>query len=447
MLTLHPSFGVLALLCLFTIQGVAADDLESNSQNWHQWRGPDANGVSPQGTPPTTWSESENILWKKPIDGRGTSTPIIWGDKVFLTTAIDSKQVDPTLPAPEDQPKRKFDITYPNTSYQYVVLCLDRASGKELWRQVAAQQVPNEGHHGDNSFASPSPTTDGQRLYVWFGSAGLFCYDLDGKLLWKRNFGNVKTRLSFGEGASPVLHGDKLIVTRDHEEQSYIVVLDAQTGDNLWRANRDEPSGWSTPIVVQRGDQSQLITNGKVRVRSYDLDDGTLIWECGGQASNVTPSPVTTMDTVFCMSGYRGSALYAIPLAATGDITESDKILWSKQRATPYVPSPLLYDGLLYFNQSNNAIMSCLDAATGEVLIGPLRMPGVRRLYASPVGAAGHVYFVGRDGTTLVIERGSKFNVVAENKLDEGMDASPAIAGGQMFLRGKSHLYCIADND
>lgn len=438
---------LLALMSCVAITASAQDTIDPEAVNWHHWRGPLANGVAPNGDPPVTWGENENIQWKVPIAGYGKSTPIIWGDKVFVLTAIDTGEVDPSLPAPEDQPKRMFGITYPNTSYQYVVICLDRNSGREIWRRVAAERVPNEGHHGDNSFASCSPTTDGQRLYAWFGSAGLFCFDLDGKQLWSRNFGDVETRLSFGEGASPVVYDDKVVITRDNEGQSYIVVVDAKSGATVWRADREEPSGWSTPVVALRDGRRQLVTNGKVRVRSYDLDDGTLLWECGGQASNVTPSPVLTADSVLCMSGYRGSALYSIPLSAQGDVTDSDVINWSKDRSTPYVPSPLLYDGLLYFNRSNEAILSCLDAETGDAVIEPSRMPLLRGLYASPVGAAGRVYFAGRRGGTLVIERGSEMKVLAQNKLDEGTDASPAIVGGQLFLRGRSHLYCIAADD
>jgi outer membrane protein assembly factor BamB len=189
-----------------------------------------------------------------------------------------------------------------------------------------------------------------------------------------------------------------------------------------------------------------VVTNGKNRVRSYDLQDGSLVWECGGQVANVTPSPVAAKDTVYCMSGYRGAALFALPVDATGDITGTDKIKWAKSEGTPYVPSPLLYDGLLYYNQSNNAIMSCVDVETGEVVIERTRMPGIRRLYASPVGAAGRIYFAGRDGETLVIERGRRFKVLATNRLDEGFDASPALVGDQLFLRGSSHLYCVSDD-
>ena len=437
---------VFVVFGLSSTLGIAQDVPDAKQRFWHQWRGPNANGVAPNANPPTTWSEDHNVLWKVPINGRGASTPIVWGDKVFLLTTIDTGKVDSDLPAPDDQPERPFGITYPNTVHQYVVVCLDRNTGEEIWRRVATEQIPNEGHHGDNSFASSSPTTDGKRLFVWFGGAGMFCFDFEGTLLWNRDLGEAKTRLSFGEAASPVYHSGRIIVTRDQEDQSYLVVLDAGTGDTIWRVDRNEPSGWSTPLVKLYRGQTQLITNGKTRVRSYDLDSGKLIWECGGQASNVTPSPVGLGDLVFCMSGYRGSALYALPLDAKGDITETDKVRWSLDRSTPYVPSPLLYDNLLYFNQSNQAVWSCHDAKTGESQMERVRLPALRQIYASPVGAAGRVYVCGRRGKTLVLEHGTTFKVLAENELDEGCDASPAIVGNQLFLRGRTHLYCLSES-
>ena len=424
----------------------AGDFQDLMSKNWHQWRGPNANGTSTMADPPVTWSESENILWKVSVDGHGNSTPIVWEDKVFLLTALDTGRIDPDLTAPDKQPDRPFGIKYPNTYHQYVVLCVDRKTGQELWRRVAAEAIPKEGHHGDNSFATASPTTDGQRLYAWFGTAGLYCNDLEGNPIWKRDLGPAQTRLSFGEGASPVVHDNRVIIIRDHEEQSYLVVLDAHSGETVWQVDRDEPSTWATPLIVEHGGDTQVITNGKNRVRSYNLKDGSLIWECGGQVSNVTPSPVATTNTVFCMSGYRGSALFALPLNVTGDLTDTADIKWTKSRGTPYVPSPLLYDGWLYFNQSNNPIMSCLDTATGDAVIDRTRMQGINRLYASPVGADNRIYFAGRDGTTLVLERGREFKILATNHLDEGVDASPALVGNQLFLRGKSHLYCIGVN-
>jgi len=423
---------------------VAADFDAARDANWHQWRGPNATGVAVSGNPPITWSEDENLRWAVDVEGLGNSTPIIWGDQVFLITAIDSGKAKPGLPAPEDQPKRPFGIKYPNTFHQFVVLCLNRTTGDELWRKTAVEAVPQEGHHGDNSHATASPTTDGERLYAWFGSAGLYCFDMEGNAQWQRDLGPAKTRLSFGEGASPVVYGDRLIVVRDHDRQSTITVMDSQSGEIVWQKERDESSGWATPLVIEYQGTTQIVTNGKKRVRSYDLSNGDLIWECGGQVSNVTPSPVATDDVVYCMSGYRGSAVYALPLEAKGDITDSSSILWQQNKGTPYVPSPLLYQGQLYFTQSNQSILTSLDAASGDAKIERSRVSAIRGLYASPVAADGRVYLIGRRGTSVVLEHGSELKVLATNKLDDRFDASPAIAGDQLFLRGKQRLYCLA---
>jgi outer membrane protein assembly factor BamB len=212
--------------------------------NWHHWRGPSATGVSTTAKPPIKWSEKNNIRWKIEVEGFGTSTPIVWGNKVFILTTINTGVVDPSLPKPEDQPKRVFGITHPNTRYEFVVLCLDRKTGKTLWRKTATKIIPHEGTHRDNNFASASPTTDGERLYCWFGSAGLFCYDLEGKKLWERNLGKAYMGASLGEGCSPVVHDGKLVLVRDHQRQSYIEVLNAKDGKTLWKKNRDTRNGW-----------------------------------------------------------------------------------------------------------------------------------------------------------------------------------------------------------
>ena len=442
---LFPAFLSAVLSGLFVSTAIAQEFEKEKAGNWHQWRGPMATGVSESAKPPLEWDAKKNIQWRIPIAGESNASPIVWEDRVFVLTAIDTGKVDPNLPKPEDQPERPFGITFPNTFYEFVVLCLDRKTGKELWREVAALKIPNEGHHGDNSFASCSPTTDGKRLYAWFGSAGLFCYDLEGKLLWQKDLGPVSTRRSFGEGSSPVVHNGRLVIQRDHEGQSYVICLDAESGDEIWKKERDELSTWATPLIVEANGKTQVVTNASNRVRSYDLEDGTLIWECGGQAGNVTPCPVADDGFVYCMSGYRGSAAYAIPLDAEGDISGSKDVAWSLNRGTPYVPSPVLVDGLLYFNQSNNAILSVVDAKTGDVVIERTRMDGIRNVYASPVAAEGRVYFVGRDGTTLVIEQGREYKVLAVNELGEDVDASPALVGNQIFIRGKKHLYAIAE--
>lgn len=438
-------FSVASLLFFLATHLQAQSFEESRRDNWHQWRGPDATGVSKTAKPPLEWSESKNIKWKVPVEGNGIATPIIWGNKVFLLTAINTGKVDPSLPKPEDQPKRVFGITHPNTAYQFVVLCLDRDSGKELWRRIATERIPHEGHHGDNNFAPASPTTDGERLYCWFGSAGLFCYDMDGKKLWERDLGKAHMGASLGEGCSPVVHDGRLVIVRDHARQSSIEVLDAKTGETKWKKDRNEPNAWATPCVLQHGGRTQVITAASNKIRSYDLNNGEIIWQCSGLTGNVTPCPVVEGDVIYCMSGYKGYSVMALPLSATGDISGSDKVLWTKDRGTPYVPSPVLYDGMLYFNQSNQAILTCLDARTGDTILERTRLPGLSNIYASPVGAAGRIYIPGRSGTTLVLERSRELDVLATNKLADRIDASPALAGNQLFIRGNRFLYCIAE--
>jgi outer membrane protein assembly factor BamB len=418
---------------------------EDRARNWHQWRGPEANGVSRTAKPPVEWSETKNVQWKVAIPGSGSSTPIIWGDKVFLLTSINTGKVDPSLPKPEDQPKRVFGITHPNTAYEYVVLCLDRASGQELWRRKATNSIPPEGHHGDNNFASASPVTDGERLHCWFGSAGLFTYDLDGRKLWERDLGKVKMGASLGEGSSPALHDGKLVIVRDHQGQSTISTLDAKSGATLWKENRDEGNTWATPLIVNHAGRAQVITPGSKKIRSYDLRTGQVLWQCGGLTGNAIPCPVVEGNLVYCMTGYEGHALLALPLSAAGDLSDSDQIAWSQRRGTPYIPSPVLYDGLLWFNQSNQSLWSCLDARTGEVLLDRARLPGLFNLYSSPVAAAGRLYVTDRTGTTLVLKRAKDLQVLATNKLDDSFAASPALAGTQLFLRGGKFLYCLAE--
>ena len=437
----NPSV-LFALLASLAMHGVARG--EDSASNWHQWRGPQANGVSPTADPPVSWSEDENIKWKVAIEGRGTSTPIVWGDKVFVLTAIKTGEKDASIPDPKDQPKTNFfDIKRPNETRAFVVLCLDRNTGKEVWRDSAATKIPHEGAHNDNDFASASPTTDGERLYCWFGSAGLFCYSLDGQKLWQRELGEVPVGSSLGEGCSPVVHDDKLVIVRDHSGQSSIEVLDAKSGETLWQKDRDEDNAWATPLVIEHSGKTQVITAASNYVRSYDLDNGDIIWQCDGLTGNVIPCPVVDGDSVICMSGYKGYSALAIPMTETGDISGSEKILWKIDRGTPYIPSPLLYDGLLYFNQSNQSILTCLDSNTGEVAFGPKRIGQLSNLYASPVGASGRVYMVGRGGKSLVLQRSQDFKTLSTNQLDERFDASAAIAGKQLFLRGAEHLYCI----
>ncbi len=434
------------LLVCISVSHLRANDLSSEiDTNWHQWRGPFATGTAPAADPPIHWDESANVKWKAEIPGEGSSTPIIWGNQIFVLTAVQTDRIDDSVPPASEQPERPFGITFPQNYFRFVVMSIDRQTGNVLWEQTACVKRPHEGHHGDNDFASASPMTDGQRLFVSFGSRGIYCYDLQGNLLWERQLGEVDTRLSFGEGTSIVVHDETVIVNRDNEGQSYIVALDANSGETIWKKDRDESTAWATPLVVEHNNRKQVITSASNRVRSYDFENGDLIWQCGGQVSNVIPSPFTAHGLVYCMSGYRGSALFAIPVDSKGDLTDSDRIAWKLDRDTPYIPSAVLVDDLMYFTKSNSGVLTCVDSRTGENVYGPIRLPGVSKIYSSPVSAGGHVYLTGRDGTTLVVKHGPKFEVLATNRIAEAVDSSLAIAGHDLFIRSEKSIYCISN--
>jgi outer membrane protein assembly factor BamB len=421
------------ILCVVLTAAARADFADEAPQNWHRWRGPDATGVAPHGNPPTTWDGATNVKWKTPIEGRGSASPVIWGDKVFLLTAVDTGK-------PDANGAGKHNV------HQFKVICLDRATGEPIWERVAHEAAPHERLHETNSPASGSPTTDGKFLYASFGSHGVYCYDLDGNLKWGVDLGDMQTRNEFGEGVSPTIHGDTLIVNWDQESDSKIFALDAATGETKWSQPRDEVTSWNTPIVVEGGGRTQVVVNGTTRSRGYDLKTGEVIWQCGGQMTNAIASPVALGNVVFCMTGFRGNAVFAIPLDAVGDITDTDKIVWHSDKSGPYVPSPILYDDRLYFCKSSSNVISCLDAKTGEAKIDQERLPGLRDMYASPVGAAGKIYFTDRSGKTVVIKHADELEVLATNDLGEPVDASPAIVGNDIFIRGDKHLYCIGEN-
>jgi outer membrane protein assembly factor BamB len=353
---------------------------------------------------------------------------VIWEDRIFLTTAL-----------PDGAPS-------PGTSYNFDVLCLNRKDGKVLWNKTARQAVPHEKHHQDHGYASGSPIVDGDYVFAYFGSRGLHCYDLQGNLKWSREFGKMQTRNSFGEGASPALRGEIVVVNWDDESTNdFIAALDRKTGKELWRTARDESTGWSTPLIVSVGGKQQVVVNASNRVRSYDLDSGKQIWECGGQTANAIPTPVAAGDTVFVTSGFRGSTVTAINLTRTGDLTGTDAIRWSRGKNTPYVPSPLLHEGLLYLVTGNNPVLNCLHADTGTPAFEGQRLEGLNGVYASPIAAGGHIYVMGRNGTAVVLKAGTKLEVVSTNQLSDKIDASPAVAGNELFIRGHEFLYCIAE--
>jgi outer membrane protein assembly factor BamB len=487
----HPFLPLLAFLPL-SFAAVAAD--EKPAANWPQWRGPSADGNAPDASPPTEWSETKNVKWKVKVPGSGTSTPIIQGDRIFITTAIatdkkvlaapgDSAAPPAALPqppsetAPPSQPSSPPAAgpggggregrrgggggagrgpgggggfgggEVPESAYQFQLICLDRATGRTLWTETAREEKPHEGHHQDHGFASHSAVTDGTHVYAYFGSRGLHCYDLEGKLVWSKSFGQMRTRNAFGEGSSPLLTGDTIVINWDHEGEDFIAALDKKTGEERWRKTRDEPTTWSTPLAVNFDGKTQVVVSATNRIRSYDLATGDQIWECGGMTTNVIPSPVTANGIVYAMSGFRGNSLRAIRLGRTGDLTNNpEAIAWSYGTKTPYVPSPLLSEGRLWFFSQNTGLLSCLDAKTGDVLVDAARLENFAGVYASPVAAGGKIYLTGRNGEGIVIKNTGKLEILATNKLDEKFDASPAIAGKDLLLRGHQYLYCLSES-
>ena len=450
----------LALGCVAPA-GAQSTDAE---RYWGQWRGPEANGVARHADPPLTWSETEHVAWKVEVPGRGSASPIVWGDKVFLLTAVPVGDPVP-LAAPEvsrRQPpqerrgrragrggRRGRRGAQEVRAHRFTVLAFDRETGDVAWERVAREALPHEGYQLPNgSYASGSAVTDGERLYAFFGSWGLYAYDLDGELLWDVDLGDRFMRNAFGEGTTPALHDDKLVVTWDHiGGQSFVAALDARTGEERWRSNRDEIDTWATPLVVEHGGRAQVITPAMNQVYSYDLETGETVWTSRGTTMNAIPSPVHAGGMVYVTSGYRGNNLQAIRLAdARGDIANTGAIVWQLGRDTPYVPSPLLYDNALYLLKSNDGILSAFDPLTGEPHYALRRLEGVPNVFASPVGAAGRVYITGRDGATLVIRQGPRYEVLAVNRLDEGFDASPALVDDELYLRGYRYLYKLAED-
>ncbi len=440
------SIAVLTIsLVLVSTQIMAQDVANEAAQNWPRWRGPTWNGVAADADPPTTWSETENLRWKTPIEGNGCGTPIIWGNRIFLQTAIP---IDKEMPVPDVIPDgtpniRKHSQTIHTWKPQrFALVCLDRSTGKKIWSQIVHEAMPHQGHHRKGGFASASPVTDGKHIYASFGSFGLYCYDFDGHLVWKHDPKPQAMEDGLGEGSSPALSGNTLIIVVDHELQSYVVAYDKRTGKEIWKQNRDQVSNWSTPRIFTHAGRPQVVLNG-APVTSYDLATGEQLWQCSGQSLSAVPIPAVGHGLVFAASGWQKDTVHAIKLGQRGDLTDSDNIAWSLNRGAPYVPCPMLWGNELYLLE-DRSFFSCLNATDGAQHYLKQRLPGILNFSASPVGAADRIYLLSEAGKTVVVQRGPKFKVLAINELDEMFYASPAIVGNAIYLRGDKHLYCIA---
>jgi outer membrane protein assembly factor BamB len=412
--------------------------------SWQQWRGPLANGVAPRANPPIRWSETNNVRWKIPLPGKGHSSPIVSGDSVYVLSAVP---VGPEQKPVYDDAPGVHDSVPVTHRHQFVALAINRRDGKLSWQKMLREEWPHEGGHETGSLASSSPVTDGEHLYVFLGSRGLYCLELNGEVKWQKDLGRMHTLHAHGEGSSPVLHGDMLIVNWDHEADSFLYAFDKHTGKILWKVPRDEKTSWSTPLIVELAGKNQVVVSATKRVRGYDLVTGAQIWECAGLTDNVVSSPVYYKGIVIAGNSYYSQAMLAVTLAgAKGDITGTDRVAWRLNRLTPYVSSPLLYDDTLYFIRHNQNIISRLDPTTGKPRGEPLRLDGIGDfIFSSPVGAADRIYVTGRDGTTVVLRHDRENATLAVNHLDDSFSASAALVDRELYLRGEHFLYCLAE--
>jgi outer membrane protein assembly factor BamB len=377
---------------------------------------------------------------------------------MFLTTAIPTGKIA-TAPAAENaSPAPGGGGRGPGgggpgggaasgEEHKFVVMCLDRKTGKTLWEKVVKTATPHEGYHRQyGSFASNAPLTDGKYVYFSFGSRGIYCFDLNGKPIWEKDLGvQMRMRLQFGEGGAPALFGNLLIHHYDQESGSFMVALDKNNGKEVWRVNRDEQSSWSTPFIADVKGQKQLVLSATKKTRAYEPLSGKLIWECAGLGSNVIPHPVQHNDIVLVMSGHRDPKLMAIRLGKEGDLSGTDAVLWSQTRGTAYTPSPVLHDGK-YYTLSDNGLLSCFNATTGEPYYQQKRLPQTDTFKASPTGAGDKLYLASESGVVTVVKMGEQMEVVHSTTFDDHFFiASPVVAEGELYLRSKTHLFCISD--
>ena len=471
------SSAVVMLIGVGLIAGVPT----AAAQGWPSWRGVADDGMA-HGDAPLTWDATENVKWKVAIPGRGHSSPVVWGNQIFVTTSIpidsgsastqtsarrgraanaggDGGGVHPTgagrgrpssggHPGGGQSPRRggwsPHGDSGPQTAHRFVLLSIDKTTGEVLWERTATEATPHEGFHAQyGSFASNSPVTDGEHVFAYFGSRGVYCYDLDGTLIWKQDLGQMRKFLQFGEGTPLVLHDDRLIIKRDHEGESFIIALDKSTGEELWRTARDEITSWSPPLVVEHQGRTQVVVAATTKVRSYDVETGELIWEVAGLGRNQIPAPVHQGDTVYVMSGFIAPNLMAIRLGAQGDLTGSDAVVWENRQANSYTASPVLHAQQLYV-LTDGGVLTNFDAATGAVHYRE-RLPGPSNFKASPVGVNGKLYLASEEGRVFVVKMGPEFEVLAINAIEGAtFVTTPAIVDGEIFLRSQDSLYCIS---
>ena len=433
-----------ALVVLFVVSFSMA-----YAENWPGWRGPGSLGISAEKGIPFQWDLSKNVRWKVAVPGLGHSSPIVWGNRVFVTTAasIDPKQDN--WQKGFFSGERKPDAE----EISWEVLCFDRDTGKLLWEQTAIRKKPANARHTKNSYASQTPVTDGTHVYAFFGDQGMYCYDFQGKLIWSRDLGSFTMRNGWGMASSPVLYRDFVIQTCDQETGgSFIIALDKRTGKTAWRVERDEASSWSTPYLYLQGARPELIVNATRAIRSYDPESGKVLWECHGPSTSITaPTATSSNGLIFVSSGFIAEPVRPVTAfhpGATGDLTlkegetKSEAIAWRQLMAAPYIPSPTAY-GDHIFVLLDQGFIACYDAKTGKEVYGRKRIDIGANFSASPIVVEGRLYCMSEDGDVYVIRAGAEYELLAKSSLGEAVMASPAVSGGKVFIRALKHLYCI----
>lgn len=422
--------------------------LNSCISNWPQFRGPDSNQQTKEKNLPEEWGDGKNIEWTYKLNGWGWSTPVVWGDKVFFSSAVMD---DPSLQWEERDGEERRRNNPSDVEYSWEICCLDADSGKELWKRIAHEGTPNVPTHRDNTYASESPVTDGKRIYVYFGMIGLFVYDYDGNLVWEKDLGNYAMRGNWGTSTSPVLWKNTLYLQVDNEDNSFLVALDAESGDEKWRVQRDEKSNWSTPLIWKNRFRTELVTGGKI-ARSYDPETGALLWELNLGGGRDIASPVADNEMIYVGNEKRndgGGFLFAVKAGAKGDITPgegastSSGVAWSLSGSGMEMASPLLYEGLIYLVERRRGMIFCYEASTGEPVYQGTKIPEAGAFWASPWIAEGKIYCMDERGTTHIIRAGEEFEVLGQNKLDDKFWASLAIANKSYYFRGVEYLYCV----
>lgn len=420
-------------------------------ETWPRFRGPDADGVAEDDPRlPVTWSTTENVAWAADVPGWGWACPIVWGDRVFLSTVVaDEPGVEPSKglylgkgvrdPAPG--------------VHHWLVYCFDLDSGEERWKKVAHSGEPVVPRHPKSTYAAETPVTDGERVYVLFGDLGLYAYDYDGNLVWSHDIEPQQTFMDYGAAASPVVHEGQVIYQYDNQEDSYLMSLDAKTGKERWRTTRDEPSTWATPFIWENDVRTEIVTCGKNKIRSYDLE-GQLLWEMDGRMSNlVIPSPFAAHGLLYIASGYVGDShrpVYAIKPGASGEIqagddpADSPSIAWYQPRAAPYNPSPIVY-GDYYYTLYDLGFLTCHNAKDGAQVYGKKRFAPGASFTASPWAYNDRLFFLSEEGDTYIVKAGAEYEQVGVNSLDELCLSTPAICQGKLLIRTATKLYCITN--